>query len=396
MEIIKANSKVSIVIPIYNSQKYLENCIKSILKQSYKNIEIILVNDGSTDDSLLICEKYKKINGNIYIINQENLGTVLARKTGIENATGTYITFIDSDDYIEYDYIETLMQYMNDNDLVTSGLRWEGSDGVMHDGILPGNYNIDIDSPVVTNMIYAKDNINIGILTNMCGKMFKTNIAQKVIQDVDICVYYGEDGEFVYKYILMCKKIYISDYCGYYYRKNDFSVTHIVHEDFLINVNKLYLSLKKTFENSEYKEILLAQLEHWISAHIRMAEDKMGFCNCEKRIKYIMPCKKKVANCNIVIYGAGKVGKDYIRQIKKEKLCKNIMWVDRDWKGKGCIYNIKVESPLAIKLFNYDYIVLAVYNEKIVDEIVYKLEKLNVSRNKIIIEKPLSIEEFYS
>lgn len=171
------NFKVSIVIPIYNSQDYLEECIRSVLSQSYKNTEIILVNDGSVDGSLLICEKYQKLNSNILVKNQKNLGIVLARKTGIENATGDYITFVDSDDYVEPDYIEKLMSNIYENDLVTSGLIYR--DKYTYDGILPGDYDVNINSPVIKNMIYAKDNINIGILTNMCGKMFKTDLVKK-------------------------------------------------------------------------------------------------------------------------------------------------------------------------------------------------------------------------
>ena len=154
--------------------------------------------------------------------------------------------------------------------------------------------------------------------------------------------------------------------------------------------------LKKKFEKSEYKEVLLSQLEHWISVHIRMAENKMGFSHYEKSIRYIISCKKEIANKNIVVYGAGNVGKDYIRQIIKEDLCNSIKWVDRNWKEKNSIYNIEVENPSTIKLFNYDYIVLAIYNEKIIDEIVKCLKKLNVDEKKIIIKKPLYIEEFYS
>ena len=266
----------------------------------------------------------------------------------------------------------------------------------INDGILPGAYDVNINSPVIKNMIYAKDNVNIGILTNMCGKMFKTDLVKKIIQEVDAGIYYGEDGEFVYKYVLLCKKVYISEYCGYHYRLNNASVTHKIHEDFLINVNKLYLSLKKTFEKSEYKEILLSQLEHWISVHIRMAENKMGFSHYEKSIRYIISCKKEIANKNIVIYGAGNVGKDYIRQIIKEDLCNSIKWVDKNWKEKNSIYNIEVENPSIIEVFNYDYIVLAICNEKIIDEIVKCLKELNVDEKKIIIKKPLYIEEFYS
>ena len=374
------NFKVSIIIPIYNSQEYLEECIKSVLSQSYKNIEIILVNDGSVDDSFLICKKYEKLNSNVLVKNQNNLGAVLARKTGIENATGDYITFVDSDDYVDQDYIEKLMLNMYENDLVTSGLIY--GNNYAYDGILPGAYDVNINSPVIKNMIYAKDNVNIGILTNMCGKMFKTDLVKKIIQEVDAGIYYGEDGEFVYKYVLLCKKVYISEYCGYHYRLNNASVTHKIHEDFLINVNKLYLSLKKTFEKSEYKEILLSQLEHWISVHIRMAENKMGFSHYEKSIRYIISCKKEIANKNIVIYGAGNVGKDYIRQIIKEDLCNSIKWVDKNWKEKNSIYNIEVENPSIIEVFNYDYIVLAICNEKIIDEIVKCLKELNVDEKK--------------
>lgn len=190
------NFKVSIIIPIYNSQEYLEECIKSVLSQSYKNIEIILVNDGSVDDSFLICKKYEKLNSNVLVKNQNNLGAVLARKTGIENATGDYITFVDSDDYVDQDYIEKLMLNMYENDLVTSGLIY--GNNYAYDGILPGAYDVNINSPVIKNMIYAKDNVNIGILTNMCGKMFKTDLVKKIIQEVDAGIYYGEDGEFVY------------------------------------------------------------------------------------------------------------------------------------------------------------------------------------------------------
>ena len=118
------NFKVSIIIPIYNSQEYLEECIKSVLSQSYKNIEIILVNDGSVDDSFLICKKYEKLNSNVLVKNQNNLGAVLARKTGIENATGDYITFVDSDDYIGLSHIANLVKALKvypEADLVITG-----------------------------------------------------------------------------------------------------------------------------------------------------------------------------------------------------------------------------------------------------------------------------------
>lgn len=95
------NQLISIIMPVYNAEKYLNRSIESVMNQTYKNIEIILVNDGSTDASLTICSNYQKADSRIKLINQKNSGVSAARNRGIDEATGTYIMFIDSDDYIE-------------------------------------------------------------------------------------------------------------------------------------------------------------------------------------------------------------------------------------------------------------------------------------------------------
>lgn len=87
---------ISVIVPIYNSEKYLEQCLTSLVKQTYSDLEIILVNDGSTDSSMNICEKFKKEDDRIILINKENQGLVRARKDGARKATGEYITFIDA------------------------------------------------------------------------------------------------------------------------------------------------------------------------------------------------------------------------------------------------------------------------------------------------------------
>lgn len=102
--------KVSVIIPIYNAEKRIEKCLDSILNQKYDNIEIICVNDGSTDDTTRILEVYSNNDSRIIVINKENEGVSKARNTGIENATGKYIVFIDADDTIEADMIKRLVE----------------------------------------------------------------------------------------------------------------------------------------------------------------------------------------------------------------------------------------------------------------------------------------------
>lgn len=111
------NLLISIVVPIYNSENYIERCINSIINQSYKNLEIILVNDGSKDSSLNICKKFAEQDERITILNQSNKGVSAARNAGIEIATGKYISFIDADDTVEANYIYELVENSNNGEI---------------------------------------------------------------------------------------------------------------------------------------------------------------------------------------------------------------------------------------------------------------------------------------
>jgi len=106
---------LSVIIPVYNVEPYLEQCLDSVINQTYKNLEIICINDGSTDNSLKILEKYHKKDSRIKLINQKNKGTAAARNAGLDIATGEYITFVDSDDYLELKAYEKAMKVMLKN-----------------------------------------------------------------------------------------------------------------------------------------------------------------------------------------------------------------------------------------------------------------------------------------
>lgn len=122
----KISDLVSIIVPVYNADRYLEACIQSILSQTYQNIEIILVNDGSSDSSLAICEKYSQNYSNIFLINQENQGVSAARKNGVVSAKGGWISFVDADDVLLNTAIETLLKNGNDCDIVIGQVDFSG------------------------------------------------------------------------------------------------------------------------------------------------------------------------------------------------------------------------------------------------------------------------------
>ena len=122
---------VSIIVPIYNSEKYIERCIKSILNQTYKNFELILINDGSTDKSIDILNKYKKIDKRISIIDKKNEGVAKTRNLGIQKAKGKYVMFIDNDDFINKNYVETYYKIIKEKklDIVIGGYERVNSKG---------------------------------------------------------------------------------------------------------------------------------------------------------------------------------------------------------------------------------------------------------------------------
>ena len=111
---------ISIIVPVYNSEKYIDRCLDSILNQTYKDLEIVLVNDGSNDQSLKILENYALRDTRIKVVNQENKGVAAARNTGLDNATGDYILYVDSDDWIENNMVERMVELSANADIVFS------------------------------------------------------------------------------------------------------------------------------------------------------------------------------------------------------------------------------------------------------------------------------------
>lgn len=161
--------KVSVVVPVYNAEAYLERCIHSIINQTYGNVEIILVDDGSTDKSYDICQSMSENDKRIIVHQQKNQGCMEARKTGIGYASGKFIMTVDSDDWIENIMIEELMhcviQY--DVDMVLSGICYDYTQKEMNrvwlDGVTPGFYNLkNIDSEIYDHFFLEKFGENTG------------------------------------------------------------------------------------------------------------------------------------------------------------------------------------------------------------------------------------------
>ena len=209
---------ISVIIPIYNVENYLEECLKSVQTQTYTNIEVILVNDGSIDKSKLICERYCKEDCRFQLLNQENQGLSAARNNGVAASTGEFIAFVDSDDIILPNYLETLIHYMTDEiDIVES--RFTVSKEEFLDERFKELTILFEGNSEEAVKIFPKHVLNVNAVT----KLYRRSIVEAVPY-IDGVIF--EDvycGIGMLKYI---RKIIKIDYKGYYYRQHQASIMH--------------------------------------------------------------------------------------------------------------------------------------------------------------------------
>lgn len=375
---------LSVAVPVYNVEQYLNQCVDSILCQTYTHLELILVNDGSTDRSGEICEEYAKLDARVHVINQENRGAASARRRAAERATGQYIVFIDSDDYIEEDYLEKMICAVNGCDLVTSGY-FIDQDCKKFDKIKQGIYAAGTQMEyIIDNMIIYQCGRERGLTAYIFNKLYRTDYARKVFLEINPKVYWGEDSEFLYRYILQCQSVCVTDICGYHYCTREQSIVHRRHMDYLSNLNELYLSLEKVFREHDRKEILLFKLQLWMITMIRIAPSVMGFFDlAQGSVRFLFPHYDTMHGKEIILYGAGSVGKDFYLQLRGREDIKVVGWMDKnaeDYQKKS--YPV---MPLSeIDKLKYDYIIIAVNRSAMIEQIKNELIEAGIPEEKIV------------
>lgn len=376
--------KISVVIPVYNTEQYLKKCLESVCAQTYKNLEIIVVNDGSTDASLQVCEECRQLDRRLIILNQENQGVSAARKFGVEYATGDYICFVDSDDYIAPDMVENLLDPAFD--LVCSGwTKVYGDDEEnCHDSVEEGNYSDDNLNYLFRNMIYIENSNRFGIYGYLFCKIFRTKILKTIFSKFNTNIYFAEDEAIVYSYLLHCHSVKVMHQSYYFYFMRNASETHKKDKYFLRNISEYYVYLEDAFSKSEQRHILLPQLEKHILFWIKYGlNEKLGF-ESTLTCRYLFPDEKMILGKKVVIYGAGKVGYSYHKFLLHSELCKVVLWVDK--------YSYRNETDVrpveSLSDVEYDLIIIAVRSADLALKIKSELCETNIPEGKIIWSAP--------
>lgn len=383
------NDKISIIIPIYNVEKYIEKCIESILAQEYTEIEIILVDDGSEDQSGRICDEFAMKDKRIRVIHKENGGSNSARLAGVKKATGQYVCFVDGDDWVEPQMIKNMASAITSEeiDIVASGMHVDYPDRTWtwKNGMPEGVYSEGRLRQFYSRMIFSEIDTH-GIVLGMVGKIYKKDLLLRNLESISLELYFGEDAACVFLCCLEAKNIILQDGCWYHYVQREESVSTSRDEKIFKNNCLFYNTLYERFSKSKEKNALISQLRRYMLVLNNKALADTFQIHYEK-IPWEFPFEMFPAESRIVIYGAGKIGKAYVRQISHSSYCDLVLWIDKNVTEAG------VKKPVELLEYEYDYILVAIKNPDIVQEVRHELKQLGVWESKIVWKMPVKGSE---
>ena len=367
---------VSIIVPAYTVGEYIDECISSLVNQSYENLEVIVIDDGSSDNTSAICEAHK--DEKLRIIHKENGGLVSARKKGIELANGKYLGFVDGDDYVDVDFVKNLVEEIEKNgfDFVHEGF-CEVVDGEIYrfNNGFNEKFVFEKDEERILFLeeyVFSSSSIR-WLTSSIWSKLFRTDFIRYCYNAVPNVQSYGEDLICLIACLMRCHSFSVINRDDYRYRVRENSMSHLDNQ-------KLFYKELELCNTIAQLEIVLNNQDLFEKVYIFLRDRIKS--TWEKTVIYFYPDAEKVENKQIVIYGAGRVGTDYYRQLKK--ICKEIKIIDQ--KSSGVMNNIL--HPDELKNLSYDYILIALENENVVLSIKSKLEQMGVSDEKIIYSKP--------
>lgn len=383
---INENNVISVIVPVYNIADYLPKCIESILMQTYVNIQIILVDDGSTDDSGKICEKYADSDKRITVIHKENGGLVSARKAGLAVASGKYIGFVDGDDYIDETYYEELLHCLrnSDADFVHSGIISEKNTGHTEVYTTSGDRVIvDADDRVELiqkYILYHSANDKEYLATILCSKLFAANLIRECYKWVPDNQSFGEDVLAFCRCILKSRKFILLSMVGYHYLVRKDSISHMWTVDKFWQESNLYYGLCSIWKEYDCFKEMKDFMQNYLV--IRMVECMNHIY--EKglgTVRYLAPENRALKKRRIVIYGAGKVGRDYISQMILDPEYNIIAWIDKKFEAKINNLCLPVTS---IKELDFDIVLIAVKDEMTALQIRDQLLGFDIEERKLV------------
>lgn len=376
--------RLSVIVPVYNVEKYLAQCVESILNQSMKEIEVILVDDGSTDASGSMCDRFAQDDPRIKVIHQTNGGLMAARRSGLLASKCEYVTFVDSDDFIAPQSYVLAEDAMNrEVDVIAFGYTEYYSEWYQiteYCDFTEGVYDRrDIDQIIGPTMIWDILKERPGMNPSLCNKVIKRDVLSSAYQILgDKNLYFGEDVAVTFPLLKEIKSLEIKAYSYYYYRQRDRSAVapYFKDEMYLDKLYGLYQHLCGVFQGN-YESI--KQIEYFYVYYVGRCkwkyEGRGSNINCQ------FPFDKVTKGERIILYGAGTVGQAYMKQLQEMGYSKPALWIDRNYQNCG----LSDVSPVeAIQTVPYDKVVIAIKNGRICDAVEEDLIRLGAKQEQLV------------
>ena len=379
---------LSVIIPVYNIAPYLRRCLNSVISQSYKNFEIICVDDGSTDEGPKILREYDKKDSRIRIISKKNGGLVSARKTGGEHIAGDYVINIDSDDYIDTNYLEAFVEVVKNGKYnqvwSISMIREYGNDEFLTRSALTDfkqTDNDELSSKAIQGELYRKAigwyGYQDDVIFSMCSKCIESGLFQRIYSTIPESCSYHEDVSFSIRCLAEDRSIYFIDNPGYHYVQRETSISHVREPEEVHQIMRLHedtLSYLKHLPNFQYTKNIADGA--YISAMV--LKNFEGIQTEDK--DYLVPFDGVTYGSKIIIFGMGNVGNviaTYIANSQNFTLvgCTDNRYVEGD--RFGYVAPDKIDYSLC------DYVLIATVKCAIIKQIEEQLIKYGVPTNKI-------------
>ena len=380
--------KVSIIVPVYNAAAYLPACLSSLREQTLKEIEIILVDDGSTDGSAVLCDIAASEDLRIHVLHQANKGSTEARKAGLRLATASYVTFVDADDWVEPELCKSLYSAAVSSgvDLVI-GAHYLDQDSrvrVQTSSLEAGFYDRRRLEREVLPVLFHNDFYSEwSIWPYLWGKLFRRELVLKWQERVSAGISLGDDVCVTFPYVVNCQSMVLLDSPLYHYVQHTGSQfrARLGAED-LVNCRRLWRLVSESFVGQEQEKGLRTQLRTYILTTILLPRSPWLLPNLEA-LPWLVPFQKVRRGSRVIIYGAGIFGTALYDFLTRTHYAELILWLDaRAVSLRKAGLPVKVLAEVAAWP-EYDYLLVPIMNANTTSAIVNDLAKAGAEQEKI-------------
>ncbi|MBR6027693.1 MAG: glycosyltransferase [Clostridia bacterium] len=374
---------ISVVVPVYMIDRYVGICIESILHQTYSDLEIVLVDDGSRDRCPEICDLYARKDSRIRVIHKPNGGLVSARKAGLQASGGAYIACVDGDDWIGPGFIESLYTAASATgaDMVCAGFTRDlfSQSASFTNAVPAGLYEGERLKALWKEMLSCGRFYRPGVTTYVWNKLFRRQALLAPQMAVDARISIGEDGAVTYPALLGCKRVAVTENVAYHYRQREDSMLkqRACYSDEAEKLRYLYDYLLRWADGTDPALGIREQVTDYVLSIAlmrsggRLPQDSYSTFD------------SRYFGKDVVIYSAGTFGQQLVSRFRETGHCRVTAWLDDDcWEYRRCCMD--VDPVERITSLNYDYVLIATVDAQVAENVIRRLLDLGVSRDKLL------------